>query len=188
MKNLPFSPIKRRARKGIPVHDSEDEGDGVVTTRKSSRTTKNAKASYKEADEYVDDDDDQSDPYDDDKPRKSRSKGKDKAKTTKKIIRGKASRPAYGNFRAVADLDYDALSDEETAPLRAHRNVCEKCHKGPGHALIMAANDKPKGKGRKKQAEIEDEDEGNEMERLIALGGWVRWYVNFTSVRTSYID
>lgn len=193
VKNLPFSPQKRRAKKGVPVRDSGDEADGEddggnaadtnVAARRSSRTTKNAKASYKE-DEYVDIEDDQEkeSDEDDDKSRKTRNKMKGKAKKTKKIVRGKASRPAYGNFRAVADLDYDAFSDDETVTLRAHRDVCEKCHRGPGHMLVEAAS-KPKGKGRKKQDEDEDADlEGTEMERLIALGGWVRWYVGYFEI------
>lgn len=188
VKTLPFSPKKRRAKKGMPVRDSDDEDDyeSIVNTnvaaRRSSRSTKMAKASYKETEGYADNEDDQEEDEDeeeDDKPRKSsaKSRGKGKGgKQTKKVVRGKASRPAYGNFRAVAELDYDAFSDEETAPLRAHRNVCEKCHRGPAHKLIQAEKRKSKGKGRKKQEEDEDEDlEGTEMERLIALGGWVRW-------------
>jgi chromodomain-helicase-DNA-binding protein 4 len=187
VKTLPFSPKKKRARKGFVVPDSdvEDEDDGeseieieeVMPTRRSSRSTKNAKAKYAE-DEYMDDEGEQheSDSDDDDvgdgKPRKSR---KGRAQKTKKIVRGKASRPAYGNVRHVADLDYDGLSDEETAALRAHRDVCEKCHRGPAHDLIVAASKKPKGKGRKKKDEDMDDFEGDEMERLTALGGWVRW-------------
>ena len=183
MKKLPFSPKKKRARKGFVIPDSDDEGNDeseieeIVPARRSSRSTKNAKARYTEADDYVDDENEDygSDAYEDDaddKPRKSL-----KGKAQKKIVRGKASRPAYGNFRHVADLDYDVLSDEETAPLRAHRDVCEKCHRGPAHKLIDAAAKKPKGGGRKKKDEDLDLDdfEGDEIERLTALGGWVRW-------------
>jgi chromodomain-helicase-DNA-binding protein 4 len=201
VKNLPFSPQKRRAKKGMPVRDSGDEGDGEgdggnaadtnVAARRSSRTTKNAKASYKE-DEYVyieDDQEEEESGEDDDKPQKTGSKKKTKAKKTNKVVRGKASRPAYGNFRAVADLDYDAFSDDETVVLRAHRDVCEKCHRGPGHMLVQAVDKKSKGKGRKKQDEDEDADlEGTEMERLTALGGWVRWYVSYFEICFSHID
>jgi hypothetical protein len=178
VKNLPFSPRKKRARKGFVVPDSDDDEDDneseieeVVPARKSSRSTKNTKAKYTEADEYVDDEDETDES---DEPRKPRG-GKAQKPKMKKIVRGKASRPAYGNVRHVADLDYDALSDEETAPLRAHRDVCEKCHKGPAHELIEAAERKPKGKGHKKKDEDLDDFEGDEMERLTALGGWVRW-------------
>lgn len=183
VKNLPFSPKKKRARKGFVVPDSEDDSEDeseieeVLPARRSSRSTKNAKARYTEADEYVDDRDEasESDGYDDDKPRKLRKSKAQKTKA-KKIVRGKSSRPAYGNVRHVADLDYDVLSDEETAPLRAHRDVCEKCHRGPAHDLIEAAGKKPKGKGRKKKEEEDlDDFEGDEIERLTALGGWIRW-------------
>jgi hypothetical protein len=181
VKNLPFSPKKKRARKGFVLPDSDDEGDEdseieeVVPARRSSRSTKNTKAKYTEADEYVDEEDAES--GDDEQPRKSR-KGKPEKMKAKKIVRGKASRPAYGNVRHVADLDYDDFSDDETAPLRAHRIVCEKCHKGPAHDLIEAASKKPKGRGRKKKDEDLDEFEGDEIERLTALGGWIRWSVN----------
>jgi chromodomain-helicase-DNA-binding protein 4 len=180
VKDLPFSPKKKRARKGFVVPDSDDEEDDeseieeVAPARRSSRSTKNIKARYTEAEEYVDDEDEDEDGESDDRPRKSR-KGKPQKSKTKKIVRGKASRPAYGNVRHIADLDYDALSDEETAPLRAHRDVCEKCHRGPAHDLIEAAGKKPKGRGRKKKDEDLDDFEGDEIERLTALGGWVRW-------------
>lgn len=181
VKDLPFSPKKKRARKGfvVPDSDEEDEDDGeseieeFVPARRSSRSTKNAKAKYTETDDYVDDGNEDEESEDDDhKPRKSLKAQKPK---TKKIVRGKASRPAYGNVRHVVDLDYDVLSDEETAPLRAHRAVCEKCHKGPTHNLIEAAGKKLKGRGRKKKDEDLDDFEGDEIERLTALGGWVRW-------------
>lgn len=182
IKDLPFSPKKKRARKGfvVPDSDEDDEGDSddeseieeIVPARRSSRSTKNAKAKYTEADDYVGDENEDEESEDDvHKPRKSFKAQKPKSK---KIVRGKASRPAYGNVRHVVDLDFDVLSDEETAPLRAHRAVCEKCHKGPAHNLIEAAG-KKKGRGRKKKDEDLDDFEGDEIERLTALGGWVRW-------------
>lgn len=88
----------------------------------------------------------------------------------KKIVRGKASRPAYGHFRVVADLDYEEEEDEEFAPLVAHRSICEKCHTGPAHEQLMKVA--KKGKRRKKN---EDEESEDEETRLTALGGWVRW-------------
>ena len=40
------------------------------------------------------------------------------------------------------------------------------------------ASKKPKGKGRKKKKDEDlDESEGDEMEKLAMLGGWVRWWV-----------
>ena len=89
-----------------------------------------------------------------------------------KVKRGQAARPAYGNVRVVDDLAGDALSDEETASLRAHRDICEKCHRGPADQLIKAEG---KRKARKKRGAESDEDEGSVLDQLESLGGWVRW-------------
>jgi hypothetical protein len=102
-------------------------------------------------------------------------------KKKRNVVRGKASRPAYGRFRVVADLEYDEISDEETAPLRVHRGVCEKCHRKPAHELLEMERKKPTKKLKKKK-EDEFADSGDEEEKVTALGGWVRWFVALRSV------
>jgi chromodomain-helicase-DNA-binding protein 4 len=179
VKNLPFSPRKRtRSMKAYPDGDSEDELGGFdqeesgevveIPTRRSTRARKSAKANLADADAYEDEGDD-----DDSTHRTGRGNRVEKRKDP----RGKASRPAYGHIRSVADLDYDPYSDEETLPLRAHREECEKCRRQPAHILMEAMRKQVKGKGRKKKIS-DDEDEGDEQERLVALGGWVRWLVD----------
>ena len=154
---LPFSPAKaptkRRIRRRMQSSDSEDE---VVATRRSTRSTRNAK-SYRDDDEYEDEELDGSD----DAP----------SAPKKKRVRAKASRPAYGHFREVADLELDDQSDDETLPLRAHRGKCEKCHHHPSHILL-----KKLGRRRKSRRSSDEEDE-DERDHLETLGGWVRWYV-----------
>ncbi|KAI0936745.1 hypothetical protein AcV5_004808 [Taiwanofungus camphoratus] len=174
-RDLPFSPKKTRAAtRPVIVHgsDSEDVLDSdieevLVSTRRSTRTQKRARSDFDDGD-FEDELDEISDEYAVEKPTKPKV-------TKKKVIRGKASRPAYGRFRVIADLELDKQEDEETAPLRAHRDVCEKCHREPAHDLLAAAAKKSKKGKRKNSKNSEDEDiDGNEEERLAALGGWVR--------------
>lgn len=172
---LPFSPRKTRSQ-AIHVVDSDEEDENeersLAPTRRSTRSKKVLKVKLDES-TYLDSDQD-----DEDSDNYSRAKGKQKPK--KKRIRGAASRPALGRFRAVSELDYDSHTDEETAPLREHREICEKCHRAPAHVLLEAERKKPKGKGRRKKKTSDDEFEesGDEIDKLTALGGWVRWYVS----------
>ncbi len=85
----------------------------------------------------------------------------------KKVVRGKASRPAYGRFRFVADLQLDEEEYEDIAPLIAHRKICEKCHTAPTHEQQV------KKKGRKRKTK--DDESEDEETRLANLGRWVRW-------------
>jgi chromodomain-helicase-DNA-binding protein 4 len=175
IKNLPFSPRKTRSRK--VVGDSDDELAGFdeeevsevveIPARRSTRARKCNKANLAE-DAY----EDEGDEDDDSSSRRTRKRTEVKKR---KPPRTKASRPAYGSIRDVADLDYDPFSDNETLPLRAHRDSCEKCRKLPSHSLLLAMKKRPKGKGRKKKSSDDEDDEGNEEDRLMALGGWVRW-------------
>lgn len=176
-KIVPFSPRKTQPRRGFTLAESEDDEDDEIQeiprpTRRSTRaTTKNSQARYQDAEEYEDDDYES----DSDKTSSRRSRSSHPQKKKKKVARGQASRPAYGNVREAADLAGDALSDEEMAPLRAHRGVCEKCHHGPADQLIKAESKKKPGK-RKAADEDDDEDiAGTRMDRLVNLGGWVRW-------------
>ena len=159
---LPFSPAKapakRRLRRRIQSSDSEVE---VVATRRSIRSTRNTK-NYRDDDEYEDEGQDESD----DAP----------SAPKKKRARPKASRPAYGHVREVADLELDEQSDDETLPLRAHRGECEKCHHSPSHILLKRLDRKRKNKGSSNSDE-EDVDEEDERDNLESLGGWIRWFV-----------
>ena len=158
---LPFSPAKapakRRIRKRAQSSDSEEE---VVATRRSTRSTRNAK-SYREDDEYQDEQQDGSD----DAP---------SAPKKKKRARTKASRPAYGHFRGVVDLELDDQSDDETLPLRAHRGECEKCRHPPSHILLKKLDLRRK-KRRSNDSDEEDDEDEDERDNLESLGGWVRW-------------
>lgn len=162
---LPFRPQGSRARR-VYVVDS-DSGSERGPVRRSTRAKK-AAAIDLDADAYSEGSDSGG---------RSESSGSHSGsgEQKKKIVRGKASRPAYGHFRVVADLGYD--SDEDTAPLREHRGICEKCHRAPAHELLntLAKRPKAKGKQRKKTTDDEFEESGTEQERLVALGGWVRW-------------
>jgi len=158
---LPFSPAKaptkRRIRRRMQSSDSDDE---VVATRRSTRSTRNAK-SYRDEDEYEDEE----------------PNGSDDAISTpkkkKKRARTKASRPAYGHFREVADLELDDQSDDETLPLRAHRGECEKCHHPPSHILLKKLD--RRRKSRRSSGDDDDDEEEDERDGLESLGGWARW-------------
>ncbi|EMD41939.1 hypothetical protein CERSUDRAFT_90530 [Gelatoporia subvermispora B] len=170
-RSLPFSPKKTRART-IVIQDSDLEDDSDVVevplpTRKSTRTKKLVRTNL---DDYwaTQEGSEDSDGYSE--PATSRAKPKP---TKRKIVRGKASRPAYGHFRPVADLQLDEEDDSDTAPLRAHRSNCEKCHRQPTYKLLTALAKKNK-KGGRKRNKRSDEEESDDEEKLTALGGWVR--------------
>ena len=88
-------------------------------------------------------------------------------------MRAKASRPAYGHFREVADLELDDQSDDETLPLRAHRGECEKCHHPPSHILLK----KLERRYRNRRSSDSNDEEEDERDNLESLGGWIRWWV-----------
>ncbi|KAF9020320.1 hypothetical protein BDZ89DRAFT_1072318 [Hymenopellis radicata] len=169
---LPFSPKKTRSRQVFTVDDSdaeESEDDtGAAPTRRSTRTRRAVKVNLREDSYEPEEDDEEDDDNDNYDSHRKRLKGP--AKSKKKP----ASRPAYGHFRPIADMDYD--SEEETASLRAHRTICEKCHTGPTHIKAAAAQ-KKKGKGRRKKKTSDDEieeDSADELTRIQQGGGWVR--------------
>ena len=157
-RRLPFSPAKappkRRLRRRAQSSNSDDE---IVAARRSTRSTRNTK-SYQDDDEYEDEEPDGSEDA------VSAPKKKKKART-------KASRPAYGHFREVADLELDDQSDDETLPLRAHRGECEKCNHPPSHILLKKLERRHRNK---RSSDSNDEDE-DERDNLESLGGWIRW-------------
>ncbi|PIL31731.1 hypothetical protein GSI_06435 [Ganoderma sinense ZZ0214-1] len=158
--SLPFSPKKTRgSRRAIVVHDSDSDSEIQeisAPTRKSTRARKVLRSNL--------DDQDFEDSIYPDSDVDFRPKTEEKKKK-KKIVRGKASRPAYGRFRAVIDLQLDEEENEDIAPLIAHRAVCEKCQTAPTH-------EQAKKKGRKRKPKEDDSED--EETRLANLGGWVR--------------
>lgn len=172
-KDLPFSPKKTRSRRVFTIESDQEltNDDNLPAPRRSTRSKKGLKVNLDT--ETYQDDTEPTDEGSDDYELQNRQRRKEGKK--RKANRPKASRPAYGRFRAVADLDYD--SDEETAALREHRDICEKCHRGPAHQLINAFLKRPKNKGKrsKKTSEDEFEESVDEEERFNSLGGWVRW-------------
>lgn len=171
---LPFSPKKLRGdrnwRKRI-VSDSEDDLGGygqvdsdveiVAPPRRSTRSRRTARVNL------IDDAESEGDSYHDSPGQKSGDRGAGKKHRKK---RPAATRPAYGHFRDVGDLDFDFFEDEATSSLRAHRDVCEKCHKSPAHEELKVFK-----KGRRRPKVAEDESDDDE-DRIRSLGGWVQWF------------
>ncbi|KAJ7630765.1 SNF2 family DNA-dependent ATPase [Roridomyces roridus] len=168
--NLPFSPKKTRSQKIILVDSEEDDEESIDAPRRSTRSRRALKvnldrAAYYESEQEEDDDD--SEAY----------VSASKPKKPTRVARKKGVRPAYGQVRVVADLDYDPHSDVESAPLRAHRQLCEKCGEEPAHLqLEKAIKRAARGKSRKKRKTSDDdlEESGDEMELITKRGGWVR--------------
>ncbi|KAK7064375.1 chromatin remodeling factor mit1 [Favolaschia claudopus] len=172
--NLPFSPKKTRSQK-IIVLDSDEETPAPdrrstsAAPRRSTRSRKNFKINLDKGAYYESDqEDNMSEGYE------SAAKLQGAAKRPK-VAQKKGVRPAYGYVRGVEDLEYDHNSDEETAALRVHRDVCEKCHEHPAHEQLAALG-KRRNKGRKKRKSTDDEFEesGDEAERAAKRGGWVQ--------------
>lgn len=134
--------------------------DGPSQATRGTRSRAAARNAQSRMAVYDDDDDD----YEEEEE-VSYKKGK------KKVV-PKKPRPTYGLIRGIEDLDD---SDTETPFVRAHRNVCEKCHKEPAHILL---NKFRKRKGRKKVRKTNEQNiTEDEMESIQNLGGWVHWYV-----------
>lgn len=170
-KSLPFSPKKTRSKVIYTISDSEDEDEQeAAAPRRSGRARKGVTINLD--DDYSEPEDKESEVSDE---YASDRKSKSKAKKVKKPPRKKEARPAYGHVREVAELNYDLDSDDESSQLRAHRGMCEKCHRGPAHQLLVENKRKPKGRKKRKTSDDEFEESGDEEERIVALGGWVRW-------------
>ncbi|KAI6136491.1 SNF2 family N-terminal domain-containing protein [Pisolithus sp. B1] len=173
---LPFSPKKLRVRplrSSQTVSDSEDELGGygdteveMIPTRRSTRARKAVRSNLD--DDFDNESMDTDEDYLDGSGRRSAKLDAPKKPKRRRLV---PSRPAYGHFRDIKDLDFDPYDDEVTTSLRAHRGVCEKCHKGPAHELLRAAM-KPK-KGRRRRGSDADLEE-NEEEQIQNMGGWVR--------------
>jgi chromodomain-helicase-DNA-binding protein 4 len=171
VRQLPYSPVKatrkRRTRNAALLEDSEDELAGfaqdsdieMAPVRRSQRTAKGVSRLTATA-VSTDDESDQYEPV-------QRKKG------PKNPHVPKASRPAYGHFRPITDLD-----QEDEDPLRAHRNYCEKCRQKPAHVLRKAYRKRPKNTKKQKRNDSTDDDGEDEDTNLANKGGWVRWQAN----------
>jgi hypothetical protein len=165
VRKLPFSPRKTRSRKLFAVQDSDEESDEEdntpAPTRRSIRARKTDTIYVPDDVESISDEADDDEDY-------SQARSKHKPRPKKKIIR----RATYGYIRNIADLEYDSHSDEETAPFRVHREMCEKCHRQPAHTLLEL--ERKKG-NKKRKRDADDFESDTDEEKLNALGGWVRW-------------
>jgi chromodomain-helicase-DNA-binding protein 4 len=171
VKQLPFSPQKTRSRKrsNRDDDDSEDE-DGetanlknttsLTSLRSNPRRTRNASTCTMADEDYVVSDEEHQ------IKRNQKRKGKQ---------RPRPITDSSGLVRHVDDLDYD--SDEETAPLRAHRHLCERCVGGPSHLQKKAK----KPRKRKSAQEDDFEDEAD-------LAGWLTWRVDLATGHQSLDD
>ncbi|KIY63755.1 hypothetical protein CYLTODRAFT_425826 [Cylindrobasidium torrendii FP15055 ss-10] len=185
---LPFSPRKTRSRK-IYTEDSDADSDNdassatssVIAPRRAKRKAARRDDDYddEEEDDAMDEDEDE-EMDDDDEEYGMSSRRSQKKKPKKKRRSNPAARPMYGRVRPIDELDYDS-GYENTAPLRAHRRVCEKCGYGPAHELLAAEagkkKKKKKGKGKAKRRGDDDDDlmdSDEERKRLENLGGWVQ--------------
>lgn len=160
---VPFSPRKKGPRKlFIQPSDGEDEEDEALDLRRSMRR-KPVKVNFR----------DSSSEYEPGLEVKQRSKTNPKA-PNKRVI---PSRPAYGHIRPVEELEAEYYDDEYTI-LHRHRLLCEKCHEKPTHIRLEIVS-KSKGRGRAKKRDQGDEleDSADELDKIAAKGGWVRWYV-----------
>lgn len=177
---LPFSPKKLRSRR-IQMQVVSDSGDDLggygqsdaeeepIRTRRSTRAKKHTRLNLDDDAEGIESIDDET--YSEGLDNKL---AKADAGKRRKQRRPAMSRPAYGHFRDIDDLEFDPYGEESTEPLRAHRDACEKCHKGPAHELLKAMR-KSKRSRKKRSPDADADLEGGEEERIQNMGGWVRW-------------
>lgn len=180
---LPFSPKKTRSRKVNTLPDGDEDEDANseiedIQPRRSTRTRMPTKASLANEDYHMSSGSEDSDGF----LLKPQGKPKKQAKRERK-----AAPPAYGYVRDVSELDYD--SDEDTAPLRAHKNACERCKSLPAHIALEKLRKAQTSKRKKKEKKNDDdEEEEDEEERLMELGGWIRWSVGMLNLHAAFND
>lgn len=157
-RNLPYSPVKTRNRTGARsaatnvIEDSDESDEDHAHSRRSKRALSRRNYADNEESDF-----EMSEPS---------SEGGLLKKKKKAAKKRKGPKPAYGCIRDVTDL-YD--SDPETAPLRAHRKICERCRRQPTHILL---------KRTKINRKRSNDDLSEEEEDYSTLGGWVRWFVS----------
>lgn len=162
-RELPFSPRRTRTRGKRASTDAEGEEEEAESSDSGAHVRRSTRTRKKPQEVIVVDDEEDYDDY-----HETTSKGKKKAPRKRKI-----PRPAYGVIRNISQLNYD--SDDNTAPLYAHRRSCDSCKLPIVQPLLDKLRKKPKKGKRKRRSESDDEFEEDEEERLIRLGGWVRW-------------
>lgn len=179
---LPFSPKKSRGHgRAVVAPASDADSDSEVREisappRRSMRAKNSTRSNLNDA-EFVADSEEISDDEPVDSGEEEYGGKRRSSKRAVKKPKTKGSRAEYGRFRPIADMELDEEVDEESAVLRIHRTTCEKCHGLPTHqALVGARKKKPTRRRKKGSGEESSEDE---LERLEALGGWVRWYATF---------
>lgn len=166
---LPFSPRKSRSQRIIVIDDSESER--ASSARPARRLTRGA-VKLQLASDYS-----ESEGGDDNDSEYAVSRSL-RGPAKKKAFRPKFPPPSYGNIRPIAALEYDDYpEDKDNASLRAHRNICEKCHLTTAKELLQTMKKSKKGKKRKRGSEDEF-DYSDDEDRYKELGGWVRWYVH----------
>ena len=176
---LPFSPKKTRTQGRVVVAPASDEdSDSDVrevsaAPRRSTRVKRGAKPSLNEADFVADSEEGLNDEFGDSSEEYGGSR-RPKRIVKKKPVKKRGSRAAYGRFRPIADMEVDEQVDDESAVLGIHRRTCEKCHRPPTHQALVEARKKKPGRRRKKGSDEESSED--EIQKLEALGGWVRWY------------
>ncbi|KAF8640689.1 hypothetical protein AX17_000345 [Amanita inopinata Kibby_2008] len=162
---LPFSPKKSRSQKVYVVDDSDENDSEAYALRPKSTRKKAVKVMVGlESSSSLSSDGSISSGY---VPRRAPRVRKKPASDAKLTL------PTYGRIRNISDLDCE--TDDEIAPLRRHRDICEKCHKRPAHELLHH-NKKLKHRPSRKKPISQDELDAteDEVERLTSLGGWVR--------------
>ena len=170
-KELPFSPRKTRSRKVMSFAESESDFSDQMpgSTRRSMRTKVTKINLIADEEDYLDEDEMDSQSED----RRPKVKGKTKAKKSTHL------KPMYGCIRAVTTIQDDPFPDDEDhEALRRHRDICEKCHQKPAHLLLVAFKKKSKGKGKKRKRSTDDEfEESEDDQKYINMGGWMTWFV-----------
>lgn len=177
---LPFSPKKTRPQgRAVVAPASDEDSDGDVREisappRRSTRAKRSTRSNLNDAAFVADSEENSDDESSDSGEEEYGGKRRSSKRVVKKPKKKKGTRAEYGRFRPIADMELDEEVDEESAVLRIHRRTCEKCHTLPTHqALVEARKKKP---GRRKKKGSDEESSEDEIERLEALGGWVRWY------------
>jgi chromodomain-helicase-DNA-binding protein 4 len=160
---LPYSPRKTRAQKVFVVSDSDE-----ASNRPLRRSGRAVKVPLREA--HAETEGETSDAYSELDISRKRKGAPFKGK---KPLPQNYLHPAYGLIRPSNDLAFD---DDDF--MRKHRLLCEKCHRRPSHSLLAEEKKRTKGRRKKKGSDDDLEESGDEMDRLISLGGWVKWYGN----------
>lgn len=182
LRDLPFSPRKKRSRKVLTIDSdtSVTDEDFDTSNAQRRRSTRNRKAMEIELDSDAD--------YAGAQPANAR-----KIKILgprKKAPRSKSLVPMYGRVRDIKSIGEDPFSDDDGREvLRLHREVCEKCHDGPAHKMLEAFRKKSKGKGKKRKRSTDDEFEwSDDEEKFLSLGGWVQWFVFCSMLLRKYSE